>query len=463
MANMKYLVAASITGAALLFTPLVISSSVDAKIETNRAILEQNGFKQVITDKSGYMTAQRHFTLEVTDGAKARDYLLDMLVAKNTQYRFFATSLKEISPIEMNSLFNGLTFKGVMENSNLLPQESTMSLVLEKLPLSIHKEVADNKEFQNTLVPLLQKGAIAFDLRFDSRQKLSNVRMRDIKESLKFEEAIVDMETRNHAVSFNDDGNLVKGKATVDKQMIDLRSSNFELQSNLDKLIYEFIYKNEFNNQGTLSLGGYQLSIREGSDIMALYLGKMEANSALEEIQQGLTLKAMYTLNDIAFADKRDEVKLKKMIVNIDLSGIATAKIKKLQEDYNALMLEQNSLSDEELINDFVALINDGMALDLSVKLSDLSAEVALKDMSIDLNMIIPKNTYSDKQSPLALLSLLEIKANVKMHKDDRQTLENFEMSAEEDFASGKVEGDYFIYDILFKDNKISINGKAIN
>ena len=462
MANVKYIIAASLTAAALLSTPLVISSSIDKEIESNRITLEKNGIKQSITAKSGYLTTQRQFTLEISDGAKARDYLLDMLVAKNAQYKIFAKSLKEISTVEMNSMLNGLSFRGVMENSNLLPQESSVSLILEKLPLITQKELAENKEFQTTLLPLIQKGTIAFDLRFDSRQKLSSIQMRDIKESLVFEEATMEMDTRNQGVRYNDDGSTIKGKATIDKQTIGIRGENFVLKSNVDKLLYDFNYKNELNNQGTLSLEGYQLSIQDGSETMALSLGKIDANSVLEESQQNLTLKAMYTLNEIAFADRRDDIKLKKLMVAVDLSGIATAKIKKLQDNYNALMLAQNSPSDKELIADFVALINDGIVLDLSLKVNGLSGEVALKDMNIGLNMVVPKNSYSDKQSPLALLSLLEVKANVKMHKDDRQTLENLEVSVEEDFALGKVEGDYFSYDILFKDSKMSINGSPI-
>ena len=59
-----------------------------------------------------------------------RDYLLDGLVSKNTQYKLFAQSLKELDSKEINQAFNGLKFKGQMNNSNLLPQETHVALGL---------------------------------------------------------------------------------------------------------------------------------------------------------------------------------------------------------------------------------------------------------------------------------------------------------------------------------------------
>ena len=57
MANVKYIIAASITAAALFSTPLVISSSIDKEIESNRVTLEKNGLKhgstQILIDKDG--------------------------------------------------------------------------------------------------------------------------------------------------------------------------------------------------------------------------------------------------------------------------------------------------------------------------------------------------------------------------------------------------------------------------
>lgn len=131
MANTKLLIAASAVVVALASAPMVISSSVDKEIENSKTLLEKNGFKQEILSKSGYFTSQRTFTLEIVDAAKVRDYLLGKLVEKNAQYKVFAQSLQEVTPEEVNSVFNGLKFRGDMTNSNLLPSESTMSLILD--------------------------------------------------------------------------------------------------------------------------------------------------------------------------------------------------------------------------------------------------------------------------------------------------------------------------------------------
>ncbi len=145
MANVKYLVIAGLVVAGIASTPLIISKTIDSKIEANRVVLEKNGFKQEILNKSGYFESKRIFSLEVIDAQKARDFLLDKLVEKNAQYKLFAQSMKSGTKEEMNDAFNGLSFKGEMTNSNLFPSDSKISLALDKLPTSIHKELTDNK------------------------------------------------------------------------------------------------------------------------------------------------------------------------------------------------------------------------------------------------------------------------------------------------------------------------------
>jgi len=114
------------------------------------------------------------------------------------------------------------------------------------------------------------------------------------------------------------------------------------------------------------------------------------------------------------------------------------------------------------LIADFVGLINDGIVIDLNVAVQGLKAQTPLKDVRIDTRIEIPKNTYNDTQSPLALVGLIDIGAKVKLHKEDRAMLESLELTVPEDFALGKAEGDFFLYDITMKKGVVSVNGKPI-
>ena len=119
-------------------------------------------------------------------------------------------------------------------------------------------------------------------------------------------------------------------------------------------------------------------------------------------------------------------------------------------------MLGVNGPSDEELIANFVGLINDGVKLDFGIALKELTGVMALQDISIDTTLEIAKNNYTDAQS------LLDISSKVKIHKNDRKTLEGLEVTIPEDFALGKAEGDFFVYDIAMKKGVITVNGKPI-
>lgn len=462
MARTKYLVISSVVVAALAATPLVISNSIDKEIEKNRISLEKYGLKQEIVNKSGYLTSQRDFTLEVVDATKTRDYLLDMLVAKNAQYKVFAQSMKEIDAKSVNESFNGLKFRGTMHNSNLLPQESTMSLILDRLPHALHEELVKEEEASKMLLPLLSRGVLAFDLTFDTRQNLRSLKVRDIKEKMKIDNATLDIDTANQALALSEEGGVVKGLVTIGTQKFGVVAEEGKMLSQLENLKYSFNYKDDFNNQGSLELGKYVFDFEEPYSKVYLSLGAIKANSTAKEVAQEVNLKADYTFNDIAFKSDTDTANLKNMLLTLALRGIQTSKIKKLQNDYNTLLLGTNAPSDEVLIGDFVALINDGVVVDLGVSFKELTGMLALKNVSIDTHLEIAKNNYTDKQSPLAIVELLDVTSKVKIHKDDRTVLESLGVSVPEDFALGKEEGEFFVYDILVKKGVVTVNGKPL-
>ena len=462
MANTKYLVAGALIAGALAAAPLVISSSVDREIENTKAFLEKNGFKQEIKSKSGYFTALRTFSLEVVDASKARNYLLDILVEKNEQYKIFAQSMREIEAEEINGVFNGLTFRGEMQNSNLFPSESRMSLILDRLPHSIQAELTKDKEASGIILPLLTRGVFALDMSFDTRQKLKSLKVRDMKESISSDGTVLDIDTADHTLALNEEGGVVKGLVGVKKQNIGVSSDVFSLKSQLSDVLYDFNFKDDFNNKGTLDIGRYVFEIKERGAKTHFTMGAFKANSILEEVGKNLGLKADYTINDVTFSDDYDAITLQKFAAMINFSGIATEKIKKLRSHYNALLMNNNTPSDEVLIADFVSVINDGMLMNLDFSVQGLKAQTPLRDVRVETKIQIPQNAYNDTQSPLALVGLIDISAKVKIHKDDRAMLESLQITVPEDFALGRAEGDFFLYDITMQKGVISVNGKPI-
>ena len=125
-------------------------------------------------------------------------------------------------------------------------------------------------------------------------------------------------------------------------------------------------------------------------------------------------------------------------------------------------MLGSGTPSDEELINDFIGFVNDGVKLNLTVGIKGLSGIAEIKDILVDTTLELPKNNYNDKESPFGLVGLLDLNTKVKIHKDDRVTLEAMELTVPEDFALGIPVGDYFVYEITMKQGAISLNGKPV-
>ena len=168
-------------------------------------------------------------------------------------------------------------------------------------------------------------------------------------------------------------------------------------------------------------------------------------------------------MDAVALLDSTDDVKFDTFFAKLFMRGMNADTMKKVQADYNALVIGTTPLDDKVLIEDFVALINQGVKIDLGVVLKGLATEgLVLKDVSVDTTLVVPQNSYSDKESPLAILGLLDITAKVKVHKDDRAALEAMGLTSAEDFALGRAEGDFLVYDLALKKGAVSVNGQAL-
>jgi len=463
MSKTKYLVISSVVVAALAVTPLIVSQKVDSVIESNKILLEKNGLKQEILSKNGYLTGKRAFSLEVVDAKKARDFLLAQLVEKNAQYKLFAQSFQEETNAGINNAFDGLTFKGEITNSNLLPSDVKVSLNLNQLPKSLQEELANDKASSEVILPLLARGVFAVDMTFTSEQKLKELKLKDIKEEIKAEGTTLNIDTQKQIVTLAENGGIVQGALGIGTQNFGLNGEMFLLKSELKDFIYNFSYKDDLNNKGDIQIGKYALEITDEYSDIKFNVGNVKATSSVEDVKKDLQIKANYTLDNIALLNSSDDIKLEKLFAKLFLRGINSDTIKKVQADYNTLLLGTTPLEDKVLIDDFVALVNHGIKVDLGVAFKGLSMEMlSLKDVSIDTTLEIAQNNYNDQQSPLALIGLLDITSKVKVHKDDRATLETLELTSPEDFALGKPEGDFFIYEIAMKKGALSVNGKVI-
>ncbi len=457
------IIASVVVVTVLAATPLVISQKIDASLKKEADHLAKNGFKTEELSKSGYFTTKRTFSLEVTDARKARDFLLAQLVEKNAQYKLFAQSLQQGSEAEINEAINGLQFKGEMSHSNLLPQDVKVSLSLSALPTSVQENLKTDAALLALLTPLLTKGVLGADMLFGSDEKLKAFHLKDIQEELSMDGGKLILNTKDHTLKLDHRGEVVVGSLGVGHQLIAAQAEMMESKSELNSFLYNFTYHDEFNNHADMRIGNYALEINDEFTALKAGLGGLKATSSIEEKNQELLMKAEYTLDKIALEESGESIKMDTFLTNFFLRGVDANAMRKLQTDYNTLLISQTPPSDEVLLADIMALIQHGFTFDLGLIFKGIDYDTMhFKDMSIDTTLALAKNSYSNQQSPLALLGLLDISAKVKIHKDDRTLLESLQLTAKKDFALGKAEGDYFIYDINMKNGVLSVNNQAI-
>lgn len=467
MANTKVLVICAAVIAALTATPLIVSHQMNKMVEETALSLEKHGLKQTVLNKEGYLATHQRFVLDVTDAKKVRDLILSQVIEKNAQYEPFIQSIKEETDKDV-ALLNGLGLKGEMTYSNIFPRFADLSLCFHQLPPAL-KEYA-------IAAPFLEKGILCLDMRVGSDQTIHEVKLRDINGRIKLGGQVLDVDDKagevvmnmglsGHALSLNHQGDTLQGLFKIAEQNISSQgdATALKFQSQLNNLAYRFDYKDEFNNKGDFSLSSYSLLLTDEENDINMTLGKIAANSSIETRQKELSAKANYRFDNLSLMDGINDVSVDQLGLSLFLRGIEPATIKKLQTDYNALVLGTEMIEDQVLIDDLLALINHGLKLDVGFKVQGLKSDMLqVKETGIDMAFEIAPNTFSHQQSPLSLLGLLDVTSKVKVHKDDRTTLENLGVTSAEEFALGRAEGDFLIYEIAMKKGAISVNGKAI-
>lgn len=462
MSKLKIFIGIGVVVAAIAGAPLVVKQVFDNSIEANKSVLEGHGFKQEILNSEGYFTTTREFQLEVVDAAKVWSFLLDALATKNPQYKMLADNLKTQTTNEINEIFNGMQFRGDISNSNLLPFYVRMNVALSGLPTTMREELKAEPELEKVIMPLIEKGAFGAHLVFSRDNKLKIAALKDIQEELKLDTSTLKIDTVSQAMRLDENNGVTNGTVEIVKQAIGLKDESVDFTSQLDNLKYVFSYKDDFNNKVDLNISSYKFFLNAYDDVTELSFDKVKAISIVDEKEKVLHVKGDYTVDNLLFSEYNESLKIAKTLLTLTIDGLRSDTLKKIQTDYNALLMGgANAPTDDVIIADFVALINNGVKFNAAVNAQSVSGIITLKDVGLDLNVTLPQNNYSDKQSPLEIANLLEIASRVKVHKEDKKTLEELAGSTPE-MNYGRAEGDFFVYDVAMKKGQVTVNGKAL-
>ena len=475
---------------ALGVTPMVVSNSTDKKIEAYKAMLANHGLKQEITKKEGYFVTKRDFTLEVVDASKVMNFLLDKLVEKNQQYILLVKTIQESSkPEEINAVLNGLKFRGEMEHCNLLPADRKVSLIWDRLPNSVA-----NEEAKKIINPLLARGVFAWDITLDKERTLKQIAARDIKEKIIFddEQHTLDINTVGHKLDISNESNITKVRLELGKQLFEMFSKDKpeegNISSNMEKLVYNFNIKDDFNSDGSLHIGKYHLvvNIKEAEEVKEAEefgFGNFKVTSKVQEEGDGISIHSRYGIEELFFNGRENNFKLHDFSAAFMIDGFKTERMKRLQKASNTFLLNVveagdskekflENYAEEDLMNlgkDLYGIVNDGISITLSstmtgFKSQDKNTTQEIKNMQLDVIAKLPKNDYKSMNSNnlLALLSLLDINIKVKIHKDDRILVEKTEPSSKRYLDLGIEKDDYFIYELIMKNSAFMLNGQPL-
>ena len=123
-------------------------------------------------------------------------------------------------------------------------------------------------------------------------QRLKDVKLKDIKEEIKSDGAILSIDTEKadakHSLNM-----VVSWKvllALANKNLA-LTVTLFVFKSELQDFIYNFSYQDDLNNKGDIKIGKYAFEINDEYTNVKFDLGALKAKSSVEDVKKDLQIK----------------------------------------------------------------------------------------------------------------------------------------------------------------------------
>ena len=468
----------------LALAPFGVKNIVDKSIELNKTELDKVGVDLSIVNTQGYINTNRKFTLTISDEVKFKEFFKNLIVEEYPLYSASIDGIYKRDTKELDDFIKGIVFKGNIENSNINPFSNIkVYTYLDKLSDKIMNKIKNDNDSSQILLPLFNTEALAFNMEFDNNTKLKSLVLKDINEKFnmpnnpgKMNETI--FQVLGYKVINNSTEKEIIADINLDKINFDIKSQRSSSNILLNNLKYNINYENQFINSGNMKIQNINISSGPKNSVS---LGETDIYS------KAFVTNGIYSSNFKIYANKfklignNKNTSLDDLELEVHLNGVNYNKLENLLlayntfeiESYNAMHLPdyKKKLKMQEFINPLLkeasSILNDGLSLKVNSKVSGLTNNnLNLNDLAFVLDAKLNKNNLTAQTfNQFALLSLLDINAELKMLEEDYASLSKIFPSNFTNLASmyltkekGKVK-----FNLILQRGKIEVNGQAVN
>lgn len=439
--------------------PIVGNQYVQTNIDERIEDLQKYGLGVKTTKTtSSYLSTKKHFEFLLKDADKFVEHL--------SHY-----SNKQI-PEYVNAALEGVLIGADVEYSNI---PFTKAISIDIYPLSVSPTLAKSMQekdlnFYTTIEKFLHSKGVLYHINYDVMSEDFDGYIKDIQEKYIMKDKTELFITLQGTV-FEGQGKLMAPTRLVSEvQKIDLKMKND--RTTLVLHLAELGGSSNFESQGTylssINLKNFNISIDTFRDDVTLKASNLKVNFSANDQLKKAQLHAKSTLENLAVESQDIRFKMQEFSYDIALNGLDKKILEQLRMFINTANTHPSHSLNKKIIEKSTQLIAKGLELrvaNLSFEKLTINNMQDLGGLAIKMDMKIKEdpNLVAKLQiSPLLLMQNIDIVLNVKLSNAIYKNITAGSKIAATANSYAKVDGEHTLFDIIFKDGKLQMNGKVL-
>lgn len=438
--------------------PIVGNTYVQSNIDERVEDLKSYGLGvETTSTTSSYLNTKKHFEFLLKDA--------DLFIEHLNNY-----SNQQI-PAYVNAALEGVLIGADVEYSNI---PFTKAISIDIYPLSVSPLLAKNMKekdlhFYTSLEKFLHSKGVLYHINYNIVNEDFDGYIKDINEKYTLKDA-TELSLVLQGAVFEGQGKLIAPtRLTSEVKKIDLKMKND--QATLLMHLLDLGGSTHSESQGTylssVNLQSFDISVDTPRDELLLKASDLQVNLSANDQLQKAQLHTKSTLEHLEVVSKDITFEMEKLSYDVAVNGLDKMILERLKALLNKANIQPSPALNKQIIDESTQLLAKGLQLnvaDLSFKklsVNDMQNLGAL-EMKMDLSIKEDPNLLSKLQlSPLLLAQNIDIALKLKLSQAIYKNLTlGSKMAVANNYA--KVDGDNVIFDIVFKDAKLQINGKAL-
>jgi len=429
------LASVAIAGMVVGGMPYITKNSIDTVITEKQSELLNKGLSLEVTKHQGYFDSQREIKIKFTDTVKILDFISKAI-------RLDIESVRDLTNNGM--IFEDVSFKGTVKNSNLLPANVKAQITLDEIPENLKEAMNKNEDLKKFI------NALLLNVEFDTSGNIIFVSMNDL-------------------IIQNKDvvAKMIKPEVKIDKNIYDtsIQNMTFNISKNreylliyLDDIKDKIRYDDELNFDDKLTISQLKFNFKEKRRRTQNIKFESSDNSIFTQMKTAnnkLDVKVQYDLNDIL-------LNVQNTSTNIEQFGLGFT-FKDVKEE--PLRLLNETLSDEYKLSRILEpslqeIVNNGLSMNINSKIKNVkNNNISAKEVAIDLSFTLDKNDIDKYRGIDYILKYLSVNGKISL---DNTTVENLSRTLPIAKYNTNIKKDVSLFDIKFENNHLYINGQKI-